>query len=114
MFSLNSLEKLQSFKCAQSERLTLKVGDWLENMQEKYVFLQSVELLMEQCPRLISCLELDYWTAINASELASFQNYLRVNNIRLKILEDKEEVGESVGGIPSGANLPENMCNDGL
>ena len=68
---------------------------------------------MEQCPQLTSCMELDYWSAINSSELATFQSNLRLQNIKMKIMEDKEEVGESVGGIPSGAHLPENLTGGG-
>ena len=91
----------------------MKVGfDTVDKIYIHILCLQSVGLLMEQCPLLISCMELDYWTAINPPELTSFQQNLRLNNIRLKILEDRDEIGESVGGIPSGAHLPENMCGE--
>ena len=92
----NSLHKLESFKCARSKALTLK----------------SVSLLMESCPGLRSCQDLEYWEAITQEELTVFRESLRKQNINLKISEAKEADLESAGGLCATAHLSESVCNE--
>lgn len=70
----NSLDKLESFKCARSKALTLK----------------SVSLLMQSCPLLRSCQDLEYWEAVSQEELDMFRESIRRQNIDLKTSDEKE------------------------
>lgn len=93
VFMVNNLHHLHTFKCAQSRLLTKK----------------SVMLLLDNCRFLTTCLDLEYWEGINSLELASLKDYFKNNNTKLKMVEDKEEHFEAVGGIAAHANLPENL-----
>ena len=97
ILATNSLHKLESFKCAQSKALTL----------------DSVSLLMESCPLLISCQDLEYWEAISQEELTQFRELIRARNINLRTSDDKETELESAGGLCTTANLPESLCDEG-
>ena len=69
--------------------------------------------MMGSCPKLTSCMDLEYWEQVTSEELANFTEYLRTTNIRLKTVDDKESGFESMGGLCTTANLPENMLCDG-
>ena len=104
---VNNLHHLHTFKCAQSRLLTKKVKP--ENISTFKNIYQSVMLLLDNCHFLTTCLDLEYWEGINSLELASLKDYFKNNNTKLKMVEDKEEHFEAVGGIAAHANLPENL-----
>ena len=92
----NSLHKLESFKCARSKALTLK----------------SVSLLMQSCPLLRSCQDLEYWEAVSQEELDLFRESIRRQNIDLKTSDEKEVDLDSAGGLCTTAHLAESVCNE--
>ena len=74
--------------------------------------VQSVEVLMAACPGLTSCLDLDYWEAISARQLASFRQQLARDNTQLRTRDRREEEEESGGGLAAAALLPEHFCDE--
>ena len=106
------MQKLESFKCADSKSLSLKVK--VENKEYfyfKWVFFQTVTTLMDQCPHLTACQDLDYWESISPQQLTQFKQYLKQSNIKLKISDEKESELDYIGGLCTTANLPENLCD---
>jgi len=95
VFAANSMQKLESFKCADSKSLSLK----------------TVTTLMDQCPHLTACHDLDYWESISPQQLTQFKQYLKQSNIKLKISDEKESELDYIGGLCTTANLPENLCD---
>ena len=51
-----------------------------------------MSLLVDQCPQLRACLDLDYWDGVTRPELESLTRRLRLNNVQLALSE--EEPGE--------------------
>lgn len=94
ILSVNSLQHLQHFKCAQTSQLTM----------------QSVDLLLFHCPCLTACISLEYWEGITSSQLDRFRDRLRRDNIMLETTDDvgKEEDFEKKGGLCTTSNIPEN------
>ena len=74
--------------------------------------VQSVEVLMAACPGLTSCLDLDYWEAISARQLATFRQQLARDNTQLRTRDRREEEEESGGGLAAAALLPEHFCDE--
>jgi len=94
ILSINSLQHLQHFKCAQTSQLTMQI----------------VDLLLLHCPHLTACISLEYWEGITPTELDMFRDKLRRNNIKLLTTDDvgSEEDFEKKGGLCTTSNLPEN------
>ena len=95
ILTANSLHRLESFKCARSKALTLK----------------SVSLLMQSCPQLRSCQDLEYWEAVSQEELDVFRESIRQQNIDLRTSDEKEADLESAGGLCTTAHLAEGVCD---
>ena len=75
--------------------------------------VQSVEVLMAACPGLTSCLDLDYWEAISARQLATFRQQLGRDNTQLRTRDRREEEEEERGGgLAAAALLPEHFCDE--
>ena len=75
--------------------------------------VQSVEVLMAACPGLTSCLDLDYWEAISARQLATFRQQLARDNTQLRTRDRREEeLEESGGGLAAAALLPDHFCDE--
>ena len=74
--------------------------------------VQSVEVLMAACPGLTSCLDLDYWEAISARQLATFRQQLARDNTQLRTRDRREEEEESGEGLAAAALLPEHFRDE--
>ena len=80
-------------------------------MYLKLIFFQTVTLLMDQCPSLNTCQDLDYWESISPQQLKQFKQYLKENNIKMKVSDEKESELDYIGGLCTTANMPENLCD---
>ena len=67
---------------------------------------------MAACPGLTSCLDLDYWEAISARQLATFRQQLARDNTQLRTRDRREELEERGGGLAAAALLPEHFCDE--
>ena len=68
---------------------------------------------MAACPGLTSCLDLDYWEAISARQLATFRQQLARDNTQLRTRDRREEEEEERGGgLAAAALLPEHFCDE--
>ena len=108
----NPLKKLETFKCAQSQTLTLKVNKKRIYLKKYIISFQSVKLLMNSCPNLIACMDLEYWESISRQDLLKFVENQRERNVKLKTSVEKDDDFESAGGLCATAHLPENVCYD--
>ena len=66
---------------------------------------------MAACPGLTSCLDMDYWEAISARQLATFRQQLARDNTQLRT-RDRREEEESGGGLAAAALLPEHFRDE--
>ena len=74
------------------------------------MFPQSLTLLTERCPALVSCLDLDYWAGVTGPELERLSLEVRRNNVQLALSEEPGEL-ESSGGLAASSNLL-SLCTD--
>ena len=110
---VNSLKRLEHFKCAQSSQLTMKVGNdiLVLFLRECLIFPQSVSLLMSECTELRACLDLDYWDGVTRPEVETLTSQLRLSNVLLALAEEEPGDLQYKRGLSSSGNLIP-LCTD--
>ena len=110
---VNSLKRLEHFKCAQSSQLTMKVGNdiLVLFLRECLIFPQSVSLLMSECTELRACLDLDYWDGVTRPEVETLTSQLRLSNVQLALTEEEPGDLQYKRGLSSSGNLIP-LCTD--
>ena len=76
------------------------------------MFPQSLSLLTERCPALVSCLDLDYWAGVTGAELERLSREVRLNNVRLALSEEDSGERQSDGGLSDSTSNLMSLCTD--
>ena len=62
-------------------------------------------LLLDHCPELRACLDLDYWDGVTKLELETLTSRLRLNNVKLALTEEEPVELQHKRGLTSSSNL---------